>query len=65
MMFPRECPNCMDEAEPVERRGAAGEHFRCLQCGEVFILVGSVLVSAEPPEFDLEGARWSRFRMHR
>lgn len=55
-----ECPKCHDDAMPIRRNGTYGFYFRCKQCAEVFVLVGTVLVSAVPPEFDLAGAERDR-----
>jgi DNA-directed RNA polymerase subunit RPC12/RpoP len=59
-VFSLTCPKCGDEVHRVNRRNVNGEYYRCQHCGEVFIRVGNVLVSAVPEEFDLDGTRWSR-----
>jgi hypothetical protein len=60
--FTRECPECMDLCRLVQYQGRVGRYYRCLQCAQVYLLVGDVLVSAVPPEYDLEGARHDRMR---
>lgn len=52
------CPQCGRHTEQVHRAGNAGLYFRCVVCCEVFILTGNVLVSAVPPELDVDYTRW-------
>jgi hypothetical protein len=55
----------MDETRAVLLPGTVGDYERCIQCGEVFIVVGTVLVGGIPPLFDLEGALRDRNSWHK